>query len=153
MTDHARDPVFWRAVYEHPEVRPHVSLGAEIDIETIVADERVTPFRQAHGGFLFVRLDGHGMVLELHSLFTPEGWGRETALALRRALLGMFAAGAQVVTTFEVRGNWRSRAPLSFGFQPAGDFAPHLNTELRAWVLTRADWERSPVFRRMTQCL
>ena len=155
MTDPARDPTFWRAVYEHPEVRPHVGLGQDIDIEAIVADERVTLYRSTNGGYLFVRLDGHGIVVELHSLFTPEGWGRETTLALRMALAEVFAAGAQVVTTFEVAGNWRSRAPLSFGFQPAGPFAPvsHLSAELRSWVLTRVAWEASPVFRRFRQCL
>lgn len=149
-----RDPAFWQAVYDHPEVRPHVSLGAEVDIQAIVADARVSPYRFAHGGYLFVQLDGQGMVVELHSLFTPEGWGRETTLALRQALTRAFAAGAQIITTFEVHGNWRSRAPLSFGFTPAGDFAPsHINAELRAWVLTRSAWERSPVFRRSNPCL
>jgi hypothetical protein len=145
-----RDHAFWNAVYEHPAVKPHVSLGHDVDIITpLLANPAVTPLRAEHGGFLFVRLDNLGRVHELHSLFTPEGWGREVLQALKEAVSEMFARGAQVITTYDVEGNWRSRPPKTFRFQPCGDYAPALGVNLRTWVLTRADWEASPARRSM----
>jgi hypothetical protein len=151
----ARDPVFWRQVFEHPEVKPKVGLGHALDIAALVADRRVTPLRARHGGYLFVQLDGLGRVYELHSLFTPEGWGREALLAAKAAFTLMFAAGAHVITTMEVRGNRRSQPPRSFRFRPAGGFAAAapFKDEFRSWVLTRDDWENSPVNRRSKSCL
>ena len=149
-----RDPAFWRWVFDHPAVKPHAGLGLSVDFEPLLADARVTPLRAVNGGYLFVQLDGLGRVRELHSLFRPEGWGREALLAGKAALAAVFAAGAQVVTTYEARGNRRSQPPLSFRFQPAGDFAPDPLTkaELRTWVLTRSAWEGSPAYRRSISC-
>jgi len=145
----SRDVAFWTKVAEHPEVGPHVSWGQEIDIGALVEHPRVLPLRAEHGGFLFVQLDGLGRVYELHSLFTPEGWGREVSRTLKAALEEVFGQGAQVVTTYQVSDNWRSQPPKSFRFEPAGDFAPALGKELRTWILTRAAWEGSPARRSM----
>lgn len=146
-----RDAAFWTAIYEHPEVKPHVGLGHEIDISAIVGSEQVTPLRSDRGGFLFFRLDGLGRVFELHTMFTPDGWGKEVLLSAKAAFAEMFRRGAQVITTYEVEGNRRSQPPLSFRFQPAGDFAPsvELNAQLRTWILTRNAWEASPARARM----
>lgn len=151
----ARDPAFWQSVFEHPRVKPNVALGRSVDIAAVVADPRVTPLRARHGGYLFVQLDGLGHVHELHSMFTPEGWGREALLAAKAAFTRMFDAGAQVIVTFEVRGNRRSQPPRSFRFRTAGGFAgaPGFKTEFRSWVLTRDDWESSPAHRRSKSCL
>jgi hypothetical protein len=144
-----RDYGFWSGVYEHPAVKPHVSLGHKLDLAAILANPAIVPLRAEHGGFLFLRLDNLGRVYELHTLFTPEGWGREVLLAAKDAFTAMFEAGAHVIVTHEVAGNPRSQPPLSFRFAPAGEFAPALGAMLRTWTLTRAAWEASPARRRM----
>lgn len=149
-----RDVSFWSTVYEHPEVKPHVGLGQDIDLAEILDNPWVVPLRAEHGGFLFVRLDGMGRVYELHTMFTPEGWGREVLLALKAATQEIFERGAQVIVTYDVEGNWRSRPPKTFRFEPAGEFAPtRLGRSLRSWVLTRTAWETSPARQRMASCL
>jgi hypothetical protein len=144
-----RDREFWRNVYEHPEVKPHVGLGHDLDVAALAAHPGVIPLRSEHGGFFFVRLDSLGRVYELHTLYTPEGWGREVHLAAKQAFNRMFAGGAQVITTQEVEGHRASQPPRSFGFVACGDFepVPHLNVALRSWVLTRTAWEASPAYR------
>lgn len=144
---------FWNGVYEHPEVKPHVSLGHDLDLAAILANPAVTPLRATHGGFLFVQLDGLGRVHELHTMFTPEGWGREVLGALKDAVSLMFSRGAQLITTYDVDGHWRSRPPKTFRFEPCGDFAPTtLGPRLRTWALSRIAWEASPACQRMTPC-
>lgn len=148
-----RDVGFWHGVYEHPAVKPYVSLGHDLDLAAILGNPWVTPLRAEHGGFLFVRLDGLGRVHELHTLFTPEGWGREVLTALKAAVERMFQNGAQIITTYDVEGYAKSRPPLTFRFASAGDYAPtHLGPRLRSWVLTRNAWEVSPARQRMTPC-
>lgn len=149
MIREERDPAFWRAVYEHPEVKPHVSLGHEVDLEALVSNPAVLPLRAEHGGFFFVRLDGLGRVYELHTMFTPEGWGREVLQALKEAVSEVFALGAQLIITYDVEGNWRSRPPKTFRFEACGDYAPALGASLRTWLLTRAAWDASPARQRM----
>ncbi|HJR83449.1 MAG TPA: hypothetical protein VJ775_05935 [Sphingomicrobium sp.] len=144
-----RDPAFWSATYEHPDVKPHVGLGQSLDVAAIVADPRVTPLAAEHGGFLFVQLDELGRVFELHTMFTPEGWGREVLLAAKAAFSEMFVRGADVIVTHEVKGNPRSQPPISFRFRAAGDFAPALGAALRTWTLTRTAWAQSPALARM----
>lgn len=136
-----RDAAFWNAVATHPEVAPHVFLGREgLDLSDIVRHPSVQPLRSEHGGFLFCRLDGLGRVYELHTLYTPEGWGREVLTAAKAAFAQIFDAGAQLVTTYEVEGWWRSRPPRTFGFKPAGDFAPSNFGSLKTWFLTLDAW-------------
>lgn len=154
MVTEDRDPAFWCGVYEHPSVKPHVGLGRQIEIAEIVADQRVTPLRATHGGFLFIQLDGLGRIYELHTMFTPEGWGREVLHAAKAAFCMMFERGADLITTFEVAGHKQSQPPRTFRFEPAGAFAfeASLNAELRTWALRRQAWEESPARQRMTQC-
>ncbi len=143
-----RDPAFWDRVANHPEVAPHVFLGHEaVTFADIVQHPSVTPLRAIHGGFVFCRLDGLGRVQELHTLFTPEGWGREVLLSAKQAFALIFSRGAQLVTTYEIESWWRSRPPKSFGFQPAGDFAPSPLGSLRTWILTADAWDKSPTLR------
>lgn len=150
MIREERDAAFWTRIYEHPDVKPHVSLGADLDLAGIVTHPGVTPLAATHGGFLFARLDGLGRTFELHTLFTPEGWGREVLEASKQAFQRMFDAGADLIVTQEVAGNRRSQPPLSFRFAPCGDFRPSpLGHDLRTWVLTRAAWDASPARLRM----
>lgn len=144
-----RDLAFWTDVYEHPQVKPHVGLGHDLDLSLILDNPAALPLRAEHGGFIFVRLDNLGRVYELHTLFKPEGWGREVLQALKEAVTEIFAGGGQIITTYDVEGNWRSRPPKTFRFQPCGDYAPALGVSLRTWVLTRDAWEASPARLRM----
>lgn len=150
-----RDPAFWAAVLAHPQVAQGATVGRAVDIAAIVCHPQVLPLRAEHGGFLVCALDPAGWLRELHSLFTPEGWGREVNQAAKALLVHCFAEGMQGLVTYEASLNPRSRPPLSFGFQPMGDFtpAPHIAAELRGWILTRRAWEGSPAAKRMkTQC-
>lgn len=148
-----RNPVFWDRVARHPDVWPAISLGQALDIPAIIANPMVTPLRAENGGLFFVQTDGIGRVFEMHTLFTPEGWGREAARAMSEALEMMFSRGAQVITTYDVEGYRRSGPPRSMGFVKAGDFAPtHLGVSLRSWVLTRVSFEASPVAKRGATC-
>lgn len=153
MIAEQRDPAFWRAVIEHPAVKPHVTLGRAFDIGPLVANARVLPLASENGGFLMVQLDGVGRVYELHTMFRPEGWGREVLLALKDACeLLMCERGAQILTTYEVGGNKRSQPPKTFRFQAAGEFEACDLGSFKSWVLTKADWLTSPA-RRSMQCL
>lgn len=145
-----RDPAFWTRIAEDPAVKPHVGLGRDLDM-TAVTSPQVTPLRTENGGFLFVRLDGLGRFQELHTMYLPAGWGREVLGALKEAVAEMFARGAQMITTYEVEGHWRSRPPITFRFEPCGDFAPApgFSVRFRSWFLTRDAWEASPARRRM----
>ena len=144
-----RDPAFWEAVIAHPDVGPNVTFGQEIDVAGLVQHPGVVPLASEHGGFVFVQLDALGRVWELHTAYRPEGWGREVLFAAKSAFTRMFADGADLITTHEVEGNWRSRPPKTFRFEPAGEFRQALGKHLRTWMLTRAAWEASPARQRM----
>lgn len=151
MIREERDPAFWQAVADHPEVAPHINLGLTgCDMTEVVGHAAVLPLATEHGGFLFLRLDAIGRVYELHTMYTPEGWGREVLLALKQAVAKVFDGGCQVITTYEVGGWWRSRPPKSFGFIRAGDFAAvaGLSALLSTWILTSDAWDKSPARRR-----
>jgi hypothetical protein len=140
-----RDAGFWNRIVEHPAVA-HVTMGFPCDLSEIVANESVTPLASENGGFIFCRLDGLGRVQELHTLFTPEGWGREVTRAAKEAFARMFASGAALITTYEVRG-WAA-PPLSFGWRAVGDFSPTPIGDVRTWILTSDAWALSPACRR-----
>ncbi len=141
-----RDADFWRGVIAHPQVS-HVMMGLPLDIAGLVEHESVVPLASSNGGFLFCRLDGLGRVFELHTLFKPDGWGREVSGSAKEAFAHMFDVGAQVITTYEVEG-WAS-PPLSFGWRTAGEFAPSPIGNTRTWILTLEAWAASPARRRM----
>lgn len=147
-----RDPKFWTEVAEHPAVAPHVLFGhSGLLVAEVVQHPSVLPFRSEHGGYLFARLDGLGKLYELHSLFTPEGWGREAYETAIFAFSTIFIT-AHLVVTYEVEANPKSRPPLSFGFRAAADFSDHPELgRVRAWVLTKEAWTASPVWRRQCQ--
>jgi len=151
MIREQRDPVFWDRIARHPDVAPHVFLSkGEVSLEALVTHESVLPLASEHGGLIFCRLDGLGRLWELHTLYAPEGWGKEVFITAIQAFSQIFEGSAQAVTTYEVDGWWRSRPPKSFGFQRAGEFraVPELGAALSTWVLTKAAWEGSPARRR-----
>lgn len=144
-----RDISFWKKVAEHPRVAPHITLGHELDWSFIETD-RVLPLASEHGGFLFFQLDGVGRVCELHTLYTPDGWGMEVLTEAKRAFDEVFYRGAKIVVTQEVDDNWKSRPPKSFGWKSAGDFemVKHLDHAIKSWYLTSEAWGASPAKRR-----
>jgi hypothetical protein len=148
-----RDWTFWDAIAQHPEVRPHLLIEDSQSLSEIVQHPSVKPYASENGGFLFCRLDGLGRVYELHTLYCPNGWGREVAKASKSAFERVFNEGAQLVTTYEVAGNWRSRPPLSHGWKQAGPFqySDGLAADVRSWVLTYEAWCASPARKRHCQ--
>ena len=148
-----RDPAFWSEVARHPALR---SMLGEADPEMIGAlalREGVLPLAAEHGGFLFIRQDMLGFVCELHTLFTPEGWGREVLTAGIEALGAIWLLGFSTIVTLEMRQNPRSQPPRSFGFVQAGDWREAMIGEARMWILTKAAWEASPAAKRRAKCL
>lgn len=143
-----RDPLFWAEIMQHPSVFALVGSPTDAQVAEIVTRETIMPLASTHGGFLFARLDNLGRVVEMHTAFTPEGWGREANLALKESLNRVFAEGHQVVVTYETADNPRSLPPRSFGFTPAGEFGGSSLGMLRSWVLTCAAWRASPAYLR-----
>jgi hypothetical protein len=142
-----RDPAFWIAVASHPAVAPSLlGLPAE-KIGALARRPEILPLASENGGFLFARLDALGFVCELHTLFTPNGWGREALVAGIWSIGVVWALGYQIVVTFEAKSNTRSRPPKTFGFRQAGDWRSTPVGELRMWTLTQSAWNASPARR------
>lgn len=149
MIREERNPAFWADIAAHPAL-----LGATFGLppEALgrwAITEPILPLAALHGGFLFVRLDAFGFVRELHTLFTPEGWGREVALSAKAALDVLFAGPCRILTTYEMRDNPRSRPPTGFGSIVMGDWQDTAFGEARPWLLTMDAWLASPAFRRL----
>jgi hypothetical protein len=78
-----RDAQFWIDVLSHPALE-HARAGHDpATIATVLP--RAWPLAAKHGGFLFFPADSFGRAYELHTLFKPEGWGREAFEAARDA--------------------------------------------------------------------
>lgn len=150
MVREERDPVFWQRIAEHPEVR-HVMHGHAIDMAEIVGQPGVLPLASAHGGMIFTQRDPFGTVYELHTLYTPEGRGREVHDAAISALAYLFGERrAALVFTFET-DHQQSRAPRSFGFERS---PLPVQTSIGRVVpahLTAQRWFNSPAWRRACQ--
>lgn len=140
-----RNPYFWLNIAQRPEVEPYVLQGAPADYlaEFVIRDD-VLPLAAPNGGFLFH--DKGAGVYELHTLFAPEGWGREVAEALRAATQHLLVGKkAKALTTYEQENYWRSRPPLSHGWKSTSEFANTGIGSVRSWELTRAAWLASAV--------
>jgi hypothetical protein len=70
-----RDPLFWTTVAAHPSVAPMLQGADPALIGALAARREFLPIAAEHGGFLLQRRDDLGFAWELHTLFTPEGWG------------------------------------------------------------------------------
>ncbi len=143
-----RDPAFWTGIAAHPAVAGALMGLPPAEVGRFAARGDVLAIAARHGGFIFARTDALGFIADLHTLFTPEGWGREALAAGIEAINLVWLAGYQAVTTFEVEANPRSRPPRTFGFSQAGDWRATPFGPLRLWMLTRAAWEASPAKRR-----
>lgn len=146
-----REGAFWREVAAHPAVAPAlIGMTPEL-VGELARRPEVIPIAAEHGGFLIVRRDALGFAGEIHSLFTPAGWGREAIEAGWQALNALWLAGFQTLTTFEAMGNRRSRPWRAFGFLVSGPWRETAFGELRQWVLTREAFAASPAAARRRQ--
>jgi hypothetical protein len=143
-----RNPAWWAGIAAHPAVLATLGEVSPDDVGRLVARGDVLPLAADNGGYIFARGDPAGFVCELHSLFTPAGWGREALVAGVEAINAVWISGYQAVTTFEVQANPRSQPPRTFGFVRAGDWRDTRIGALRLWVLTKEAWIASPASRR-----
>lgn len=144
-----RDPHFWTEVASHPALATALYGLPPAFIGQIVQNPRLTPLAAQHGGVFVSPLDAVGFLYEVHAMFTPEGWGREAYEASAETAMALFASGAQVISSLEIRDNARSRPPRSFGSVPVGDWRETQIGEGRCWILTRDAWEGSPARKRL----
>ncbi len=154
MIREERDGAFWRDIASHPAVHGAI-MGLSPDaVAEASGREDTIPLASDNGGFLFCRMDRIGMVVELHTLYRPAGWGREVFRAAQEACEWILGApgGHQIIVTYEMETNAHSQPPRSFGFVRAGEWQKTPVGSLRAWVLTRAAWESSPAHRRFIKC-
>lgn len=150
MISENRDPHFWHRIASHPQVCELLGTFSLEQVAAVLARPTLLPLASENGGFWFATADSLGRVHELHTLFTPEGWGREVHAAAKEAFHRMFAGSCDLIVTSQMRDNPRSQPPRSFGFRPAGDFAHTHLGDARTWVLTRDAWIASPA--RRTSC-
>lgn len=143
-----RDAAFWIDVASHPALAGALYGLPPQALAAIIATPSVTPLASQHGGFIFNRLDAFGFMYELHTLFTPEGWGREVVTAGHEALERIFGSGAQVIVTAQMRDNDRSQPPRSFGFKAAGCWSETQFGEAMCWFLSHEAWQQSPAHKR-----
>lgn len=147
-----RDPAFWAQIAADPDVIQMTGRAHTLEeITAFVGAPNILPLAATHGGFLFVTLDVWGCICELHTLFTPAGWGREVHAAAKQALNRVLSGKCEVIVTHQMQANERSGPPLSFGFRTLGDFAPSPFGMARTWILTREAWVTSPVGRKTCQ--
>lgn len=139
-----KDPAFWLDIVSHPALA-HMRAGQD-PAAILPALDRAIALRSAHGGFLFFPADSFGRAYEMHTLFTPEGWGREAFHAAREAFDLMFDR-ADLVLTHQT-DHPQSRPPKTFRFAPLGEFTPTPHGPIRLWMLSRDAWLGSPARRR-----
>ena len=144
-----RDPEFWRDVAADPAVSPSM-FGIDPEaLDAVISHPNVLPLASENGGMLFTSRCGFAKVWELHTLYKPQGWGREVLFAAKQAFARLFGEGAEIVFTHEQTSNWRTRPPKSFGFRPQGEPFESMFGMARLWILTKAAWADSPAQKRM----
>lgn len=143
-----RDPEFWTQIAQHPVVAGLLGHFTSAQIADVIALPTVLPLAAEHGGFLFSGIDSASRVAELHTLFAPEGWGREVHQAAKEAFDHVFGVGVDMVLTYEMAGNAHSRPPRSFGFRPMSEMKATPYGDGRLWMLSHEAWLASPGRRR-----
>lgn len=141
-----RDPAWWAAVAADPDVLPWLGEVTPAQVGLWAGSASVMPLAAEHGGFMFVQVAP--TIVEMHSLFTPAGRGREVIRAGVQAIGFVFNQGAAMITTYEVDGNPRSRPPRGAGFVACGDWrdAPSIG-RLRPFRLDIEAWKATPFWK------
>ncbi len=148
MIREERDVDFWYDVAAHPAVAGALMGLDPLQIAEVASRPAVLPLASDNGGWLIGRMDGLGLVGEVHAIYRPAGWGREALDAGKQAMDWAFRV-FQVLVVHEMEHNPHSRPSLSAGFTLAGEWQYTVVGRIRMWVLTRAAWEISPMHRRM----
>lgn len=145
-----RDASWWEGIAAHPQVAPHVFMGLPaVSLAPLVEPVASYPMASINGGLIFAPLDNLGFVYELHTLYKPEGWGREVHAHAKECFREMME-GASIIVTHEQEGSAHTRPPLSFGWRTSSGFREvGLPKRLRMWVLTKEAWQSSPVGRKL----
>lgn len=148
-----RDPAFWDAIANHPDVAPYVFMGRQgSSLAGLVDHDGCLPLASENGGLLFIRMDLVGLVRELHTMYRPEGWGREVAKHAP-AFMDEAFNHCSLITTHEQEGRKQTRPPLSHGWKPVGDYKDcGLPYKIRLWILPKEAWYASVVGRRFKTC-
>ena len=147
-----RDVAFWDSLAHHPDVAPHIFMGMEpVTLASLILNEDNLPLRSEHGGVILTAVGSFGMAREMHTLYHPDGWGREVAKNGKLFMREAFKS-CQVILTQEQEGNWRSVPPKSHGWKSVGDYCyVGMPKRLKLWMLTKEAFEASPVGRKL-QC-
>ena len=140
-----RDPTFWTRIASHPACAGALHGFAAEGVGQLAQGESAVPLASENGGFLFLALDALKTTYELHTLFTPEGWGREVNRSAKEALQ---AFDWRAILTFETADR-QTQPPRSFGFVSLGPKSSPIG-DLTVWLLTRPAWEASKAFARLT---
>lgn len=140
-----KDPAFWTSVAAHPALA-HLLRGQSPDL-ILGLVERGVALRAENGGLIFVLIDCGGRIAEMHTLFTPAGWGREAFIAMAEAVEFMFERCDLVVT--HQTDHPQSAPPRTFNFQPAAELQDTAHGPIRLWTLTKPAWRASPARRRI----
>lgn len=148
-----RDVAFWDRIANHPEVAPHIFMNREPEtLAPLVLNPLARPYASENGGVIFSPVDHLGFVVEMHTLYQPEGWGREVAISGKAFVQDVFRT-ASLILTHEQEGHWRSRPPRSHGWLACGEFKDvGMGCRLKLWTLSREAWSASHAGRKM-QCL
>lgn len=142
-----RNEDFWLRIVSHPDVSPGLFLSPH-EFMTCVTNDNVFPMASKNGGFLYVKTDSAGLTAEFHTVFTPEGRGREAFLAAIEFADYVFDTGLQLLMTYEVESNPKSSPPLSFGFKSHGDYSETTYGRFKLWSLDKDSWRNAPVNKR-----
>jgi len=148
MIREERNPAFWERIASHPACKASLMGIDPKHFAKEAVGEHLLPLASEHGGFVFVPRDAYSRVVELHTLYTPEGWGREAAAAGKQALLVVFDR-YDLVITYQRVDDWRTRPPKSFGFRACGEAFEKDGILWRTWSLSKEQWTQSPAYERV----
>lgn len=147
-----RDVAFWDDVASHEAVAPRIFMGLpQATLAPLVDNPDAFPLASINGGAIFVPVDPLGFAYEMHTMYKPEGWGREVHAHAKKCFKFMFER-ASLLVTHEQEGEQGTSPPKSFGWAVAGAYKDvGLPRRLRLWVLTPQMWTASVVGRKQCQ--
>lgn len=106
------DATFLNVVANHPDVRPFLGGGdGVLDLSGLVSSLANVTVQGEHGGFIAIS-QGLG-VYDIHSLFLPDGRGREAMTLMREGLGYLFLRTDAVELTTRVPSNNASAKALA----------------------------------------
>lgn len=138
------DATLLNTVANDPTVRPWLGGDGPINLAPLLADPTTLAIVTPHGGIIAVPLDEHRY--EAHSLFLPEGRGREAIVATRAALDFLFSTSAATELVTKVTTDNKAARGMArlMGFLPVFTaplpWSAGLTREVMALVLPIDVW-------------